>query len=187
MPSEFISLEEFHSRTMWPGEAVALYLYDLKRLLQQAMPELSENARQPLLLHQFLSGLPDAISRQLRASGDTKDLNTVVQWAKTLMTVMEQGQAAALTTALTPPSEVDRLITQITQLTEKVAALMVKQSSNKRCFYCNQLGHTQCSCPTCFMNQRCYRCNRPGHYARDCWQGNDQGMSARDRRHPSHQ
>ena len=78
-PSEFIFLEEFHSRTMWPGEAVTLYLYDLKRLLQQAMPELAKIALQPLLLHQFLLGLPDAISQQLRASGNTKDLNTVVQ------------------------------------------------------------------------------------------------------------
>ena len=42
--------------------------------------------------------------------------------------------------------------TQITQLTEKVAALTVKQSSNKRCFYCNQLGHTKRSCPTCLTN-----------------------------------
>ena len=149
-PSEFISLEEFHSRTMRPGEVVALYLHDLKRLLQQAMPELAENARQPLLLHQFLSGLPDAISRQLRASGDTKDLNAVVQRAKMLMAVMEQGQTAALTTSPTTPSEVDQLKTQITQLTEQVAALTVRQSSNKpkRCFYCSQLGHTQCSCPT---------------------------------------
>ena len=105
-PSEFIFLEEFHSRTMWPGEAVTLYLYDLKRLLQQAMPELAKIALQPLLLHQFLLGLPDAISQQLCASGDTKDLNTV-QRAKMLMTVMEQGQAAALTATPTPPNEVD--------------------------------------------------------------------------------
>ena len=104
--SEFIFLEEFHSRTMWPGEAVTLYLYDLKRLLQQAMPELAKITLQPLLLHQFLLGLPDAISQQLRANGNTKDLNTV-QRAKMLMTVMEQGQAAALTTTPTPPNEVD--------------------------------------------------------------------------------
>ena len=150
-PSEFIFLKEFHSRTMWPGEAVTLYLYDLKRLLQQAMPGLAKIALQPLLLHQFLLGLPDAISQQLRASGDTKDLNKV-QRAKMLMTVMEQGQAAALATTPTPPNEVDKLKTQITQLTEKVAALTVKQSSNKRCFYCNQLGHTKHSCPTCLTN-----------------------------------
>ena len=65
VPSEFISLEEFHSQMVRPGEEVTLYLYNLKRLLPQAMPELAENAHQPLLLHQFLSRLLDAISQQL--------------------------------------------------------------------------------------------------------------------------
>ena len=32
VPIEFVSLEEFHSRMMRPGEAIALYLLDLKRL-----------------------------------------------------------------------------------------------------------------------------------------------------------
>ena len=61
-PNEFVSLEEFHSRTMHPGEAITLYLHDLKRLLQQTMPGLVENESNPLLLHQFLSGLPGSIS-----------------------------------------------------------------------------------------------------------------------------
>ena len=30
VPTEFVSLEEFHSCKMRPGEAIALYLYDLK-------------------------------------------------------------------------------------------------------------------------------------------------------------
>ena len=54
-PTEFVSLEEFHSRKMRPGEAIALYLYELKRLLQQAIPELEANTSKCLLLHQFLS------------------------------------------------------------------------------------------------------------------------------------
>ena len=29
-PTEFVSLEEFHSRKLRPGEAIALYLHDLK-------------------------------------------------------------------------------------------------------------------------------------------------------------
>ena len=188
-PNEFVSLEEFHSRTMRPGEAIALYLHDLKRLLRQAMPRLTEEASDPLLLHQFLSGLPGPISRQLRASSDTKDLRAVVQRAKVLMTVMEHEQVAAMTATSTTPSEVDQLKTQITQLTEQVAALTTKQKNErpKRCFCCNQLGHIQRNCPTRFTSQRCYICNRPGHYAKDCWQGNDRGMSARGRRHPLYQ
>jgi len=33
-PTEFISLEEFYSRKLRPGEAIALYLHNLKRLLK---------------------------------------------------------------------------------------------------------------------------------------------------------
>ena len=109
-PNEFVSLEEFHPRTMWPGEAIALYLHDLKRLLRQAMPGLTEEASDPLLLHQFLSGLPGPISRQLCAPSDIKDLKAVVQRAKVL-TVMKHEQVAALTATSTTPSEVDQLKT----------------------------------------------------------------------------
>ena len=135
---------------MQPGEAVAFYLHDLKQLLQQAMPGLTAEASDPLLLNQFLSGLHGPISRQLRASSDMKDLKTVVQRTKVLMTVMEHEQTAALTATSTASSEVDQLKTHITQLTEQVAALTTKHKNErpKRCFCCNQLGHIQRNCPT---------------------------------------
>ena len=39
-----------------------MYLYEQKRLLQQAMPELSEDASRQLLIHQFLNGLLAPVS-----------------------------------------------------------------------------------------------------------------------------
>ena len=88
-----------------------------------------------VILHQFLSGLPGSISRQLRASGDTKDLGAVVQCAKVLMTVMEHEQTAALTSTSATPSEVGQLKTQITQLTEQVAALTTRQKSETQTLF----------------------------------------------------
>ena len=122
--TEFVALEEFHSRKMRPGEAITLYLHDRKRLLRQAMPELAENVSKPLLLHQFLSGLPGPVSRQLHATGDTKELEAVVQRAKVLMAVSDQQQTVAM---ITMPSEVNQLKTQVTLLTEQVAALTTRQ------------------------------------------------------------
>ena len=61
-PAEFVSLDEFHLCKMRPGEALSLFLHDLKRLLDQAMPKLEASAREQLLLHQFLAGLPESVS-----------------------------------------------------------------------------------------------------------------------------
>ena len=68
-------MEKFQKRKMLPGEAISLYLHELKMLLDQAMPVLAAEAKQQLLVHQFLAGLPVSVSQQLRATGDTKVLD----------------------------------------------------------------------------------------------------------------
>ncbi|XP_065889767.1 retroviral-like aspartic protease 1 [Dysidea avara] len=110
-PLEFVSLEEFQKRPIFPGESVGMYLYELKRLLQQAMPGLTADARKQLLIHQFLAGLPASLSRQLRASGNTADLDELVQRAKILM-VVDGGerQTVAVHSGI---SEVSELKSQI--------------------------------------------------------------------------
>ena len=129
---------------MLPGKAISLYLHDLKMLLDQAMPILAAEAKQQLLIHQFLAGLPASVSQQLRATGNTQVLDQVVERAKLLMVVQEQ--TAAITSEET---EVSKLWAQVSQLTEQVAALNVqrKDGDTRRCFYCNQSGHTQRNCP----------------------------------------
>ena len=47
-------------------------------------------------------GIAGSINLQFYASANTKDLNITVQWAKTLMAIMEQEQTAELTTSTTP-------------------------------------------------------------------------------------
>ena len=139
VPTEFISLEKFQKRKMLPGEAISLYLHELKMLLDQAMPVLAAEAKQQLLVHQFLAGLPVSVSQQLRATGDTKVLDRVVERAKLLMVVQEQTAATT-----SEETEVSKLLSQVSQLTEQVAALNMqrKDGEARRCFYCNQPGHT---------------------------------------------
>ena len=77
-------------------EAVSVFVHDLKRLLDQAMPDLEKNARGELVLHQFIAGLPLHISTQLRATGDTKKLDETVERTRLLMTISPQGPVAAV-------------------------------------------------------------------------------------------
>lgn len=98
-PLVFISLEDFHRRRLRPGEALSVFVHDTKKLLDQAMPGLDGSARDQLLLHQFIAGLPETVSQQIRASGEVKELETAVERAQILMAVNEHhpsdSQAAA--------------------------------------------------------------------------------------------
>ena len=76
MPMELISLDK---RTYREGESLSVFLHDLKKHLNAAMPNLEASAWNQLLLHQLLAGLPNSISKQLRATGDTTSVDSVLR------------------------------------------------------------------------------------------------------------
>ena len=59
------------------------------------MPDADATTRNQLLLHQFVSGLPAHIAKQLRATGEVSDLDRVLERAKLLMTIEEPQKTAA--------------------------------------------------------------------------------------------
>ena len=80
------------------------------------MPELAEDASQQLLIHQFLAGLPAPVSHQLRAVGNTTNLEQIVERAKVLMVVDSSEKVAAVQSE---NSEVSSLKAQIQNLQNK--------------------------------------------------------------------
>ena len=86
-PSGFSSLETFHTQKLQPGEALSLFVQDLKQKLQQAMPDVGGAARDQLLLHQFLAGLPVQICKQLWEAGDVTSMETALEQARLLMSL----------------------------------------------------------------------------------------------------
>ena len=61
------------------------------------MRNLEASAQKQLLLHQLLAGLPSSISKQLRVTADTTDVDKVLEWARLLlMTEDHPGQAAVV-------------------------------------------------------------------------------------------
>ena len=198
MPMEFVSLEQFHGRKLRPGEALSMFTHDLKKLLGQAIPGLTdEAARGQLLLHQFLAGIPEAISRPIRASGGVKNLDKAVERARLLMTVNEAdnpGYHRAAVVTETQQNGTQKLEEQVAILTEQVAALSARerrgpssglQGQSIRCFKCNRLGTLRRECPErqgTRGNQRCQLCGRWGHSAQFCRQRNYQGASSWNKR-----
>ena len=195
MPMRFVSLEDFHKRALLPGEPLSVYLHQLKQLLNQAMPDLAAAAKEQLLLHQFLEGLPQDISKQLRATGVTNTLSEAVERAKLIMAVDCHKQAAAVSTEQTSTGDIQQLQEQLTVLSEQVAALSIQRPAKpqgwrepqRRCFLCNRVGHLQRTCPLQYANRdirRCFTCNKPGHEWRNCPQGNDLGAAVKGSSRP---
>ena len=76
------------------------------------MPDIDIDACDQLLLHQFLMGLPLAVSKQLRVSDDAKSLDKAVERAQLLMAIeKDQMQTAVVVEAV----EVQELRKQISE------------------------------------------------------------------------
>ena len=58
------------------GEALSIYLHDLRQLIDRGMPKLDSVLKEQFILHQFVAGLPATVSRQLRAAGGMTNLQT---------------------------------------------------------------------------------------------------------------
>ena len=131
-PMSFVSLDDFHKQVLHLDEPLSLYVYELKQLLNQAMPDISAQTTEQLLLHQFLTGLPHEVSKQLRATGATDTLKTAVERAKILMTVEQHTPVNSIAAAQPKPTpEFLQLQQQLTELTAQVAALTTCQASSR--------------------------------------------------------
>ena len=118
-PARFVSLADFHKRTLLPGEPLSVFAHKSKRLLEQALPTADAGIRKQLLLHKLINGLPSSISTQVCTGGQIDDLKTAMEQAKILMTLKEKPEGvAAIETA-----EVTVLKDEISALTEQVVAL----------------------------------------------------------------
>lgn len=124
-PVQFVSMDDFHRHQLLPNESLSVFVHELKRLLHQAMPEADATTRKQLLIHQFLTGIPVEVSKQLRAVGEIDDLDRLMQRTKLLMTLDCSEKTAAV--GKQQVDAVETLKEQVAALTEQVAALSTQR------------------------------------------------------------
>ena len=149
---------EFVSRTLGATESVDAYAADLRRLLAAAGQ--TADGKSPVLIEQFLRGLPTDYARQLRTNGDTSQISTCVQYVRGLRSVD-------------------------TQVPQNVSAAVPGGSGSSKskrssvmCFKCHGLGHIARHCKASSTDAKpksdvkkvvkCHFCDELGHKKDEC-------------------
>lgn len=154
--NKFAAYDSFRQRSWMPGEAVDVYLSELRRLARLAEVESDE-----LIKCAFVCGLPIDVSSKLRAEARTSKagLSVLVDEARVLMDERVQGAMAAVGRS-------------------KNKKDATGSRSKIECYECggNHIAR--------YCKQRkpivCWKCEEPGHVARNCGAnrqhaGNDSG------------
>lgn len=147
-PTMFAAFEAFTTRRYQHGEAVDVYLSDLRRLGKLVASDLPDN----WIKCAFLAGLPEEVKLQMKAATavDSMDLSKVVDRARTIMSVVEAP------------------------LTGMVAKTKVEYSTRqplrppRKCFLCGEISHLARSCPLRKKTVTCFACGEAGHRVAEC-------------------
>ena len=174
-PMQFVSMNNFHRRRLLPGEPLSIFVHELKRLLDQAMLEIDATTQQQLLLHQFLTGIPVEVSKQLQAVGEIEDLDRIMQQAKLLMTLEYSKNTAAIGKQQT--DAIETLKEQVATLTEQVAATTTQPTASQPVSYASGAANLDTYKVIALTNQNDVIRAEETDIASECRLGNRSGVS----------
>ena len=164
---------DFTARLLHDKEDPAIYLHSLRDLFDKADPKLSAAAKEALLGHQLLAGLPVAMRLELLEHNPAPKLTEMVSFYKHLLAVrLVAGDvpsspvcAAAASVESTPNaatqfSAVQELTTAVKELQIQQKAVIATLSTKCRpkrssfqeaegacCFFCKEMGNIARNCP----------------------------------------
>ena len=170
---------EFEARTLRPGEDPAVCKWVLEQKLLKADPLLNDQAKEALLLRQFMRlmrGLPRNLKIRMLENYPTPTLANMVAFVQRYRAV--QGQGCSKDYYDVAESSVSPQDKKIDKLVTMVNAMACKQQKLEECLTAavNQKGQ-QVNKPNATPWRRrnkqpivCYNCGKPGHIAKDCKQ-----------------
>ena len=141
---------------------------------------MDEAAREQLLLHRFLSGIPEQYRRSIRACSEIRCSTLALKHLKLLMLCQIEGKVAVVTEQSCSEKsndirmgqledKLDRLLLKLEDEKQEVMAIRQKNSVQLfqvKFFKCNRIGH---SARNCRVNPViCFACGSAGHIRRNC-------------------
>ena len=138
---------QFVRRRKRDDETVDIYVSDLRRLLTLSGHKEAADGKDPVLVEQFLTGLPRHFSSQLRLSAASSaadpTLSQLTKQARALFAAVDEPVATAFTAAV------------------------VGSEESRVCYSCSATGHLRRDCPR-KKKVQCFKCKQFGHIKRNC-------------------
>ena len=146
--NKFSAYEAFVSRRLAQGEAVDVYLSELRRLGRLVSKDLPEE----WLKCAFVNGLPDDVKLQLKAATavDSMAVAAVVERARIILSVMDSATgmvAKSIGARARDPKKLPK--------------------ETRGCYVCGETTHFARKCPR-RRKLTCFACGEDGHRAADC-------------------
>lgn len=181
----FTALSEFHQRSMFPNETPQRYLFELKRLLNRAFPEMDGQAKEQLTFEQFIRGLPKAVYENIRISPDIKTCQDALRRAQVLIRMHNEisDSQPELVASVKFKEEAHRVVQAkdegvdtiskdaieeaVSIITERFKSSNIKERDKYTCATRRGFGSRR----SYDGKQRkliCYECQGEGHYAEEC-------------------
>ena len=105
---------EFEERTLRPGEDPAVYKWDLEQKLLEADPLLDGQAKEALLLHQFMRGLPRNLKIRILENNPIPTLANKIAFVQRYRAIQGQGSSKDYCdVAESSKKKIDELVTMV--------------------------------------------------------------------------
>ena len=174
---KFIAMDAFHTRSLFPSESVQIYVYELKKLINRALPDIETEAKEQLLFHRFVTGLPVQMSREIQLNSSITSLGEAVKrmtyenkQTDSICSIIKDSKAQE-GQPLQKPLELQRPESQIANLEESISELSI-QLANLRSEGAVMSTVPMCTAAITSHGDRkpvvCYNCRKKCHIARNC-------------------